>query len=60
MLYYISRLMRRQIPGVAKFGIALEWGSRPLVRIQIVDSDQTMIIRTILSKWVMCWIYHFY
>ena len=28
MLYYISRLVRRRNPGVAKFGIALEWGSR--------------------------------
>ena len=53
MLYYISRLMRRQNPGVAKFGIALEWGSRGRW-FESSHSDQTMIIRTTLSKWVMC------
>ena len=52
MLYYISRLMRRQNPGVAKFGIALEWGSRGRW-FESSHSDQTLIIRTTLSKWVM-------
>ena len=28
MLYYPSRQKAAQYPGVAKFGIALEWGSR--------------------------------
>ena len=40
-------------PGVAKFGIALEWGSRGL-EFESQHSDQVMIIRTTLSKWVMC------
>ena len=40
-------------PGVAKFGIALEWGSRGRW-FDSSHSDQVMIIRTTLSKWVMC------
>ena len=40
-------------PGVAKFGIAREWGSRGL-EFESQHSDQVMIIRTTLSKWVMC------
>ena len=40
-------------PGVAKLGIAL--GSGPRDRgFKSRHSDQTMIIRTTLSKWVMC------
>ena len=40
-------------PGVAKLGIAL--GSGPRGRgFKSRHSDQTMIIRTTLSKWVMC------
>ena len=38
---------------MAKFGIALEWGSRGRW-FESSHSDQTMIIRTTLSKWVMC------
>ncbi len=42
----------RGFPGVAKFGIALEWGSRG-PEFESQHSDQTMIIRTTLSKWVV-------
>ena len=38
---------------MAKFGIALEWGSRGRW-FESSHSDQTMIIRTTLSRWVMC------
>ena len=37
-------------PGVAKFGIALEWGSRGRW-FESSHSDQLMIIRTLSSKW---------
>ena len=43
----------RGFPGVAKFGIALEWGSRG-PEFESQHSDQIMIIRTTLSKWVVC------
>ena len=37
-------------PGVAKFGIALDWGSRGR-RFKSCHSDHLMIIRTLSSKW---------
>ena len=37
-------------PGVAKFGIALEWGSRGRW-FESSHSDHLMIIRTLFSKW---------
>ena len=40
-------------PGVAKFGIALEWGSRGL-EFESRHSDQVRIIRTQSSKLEMC------
>ena len=40
-------------PGVAKFGIALEWGSRGL-EFESRHSDQIRIIRTQSSKLEMC------
>ena len=49
----ISSVVNTTYPGVAKFGIALDWGSRGR-RFKSCHSDQTMIIRTTLSKWVMC------
>ena len=45
--------MVKLYPGVAKFGIALEWGSRGRW-FDSSHSDQVMIIRTTLSKWVVC------
>ena len=43
----------RKHPGVAKFGIALEWGSRGRW-FESSHSDQSMIIRTQFSKWEKC------
>ena len=40
MCYYIE-VVRRRYPGVAKFGIALEWGSRGL-EFESRHSDQIM------------------
>ena len=53
MVLSIGCLRQQEYPGVAKFGIALEWGSRGL-EFESQHSDQVMIIRTTLSKWVMC------
>ena len=49
----ITELSETAFPGVAKFGIALEWGSRGRW-FDSSHSDQVMIIRTTLSKLVMC------
>ena len=51
MVNYISCLRQRLLwyPGVAKFGIALEWGSRG-PEFESRHSDQSMIIRTLSSK----------
>ena len=53
ILYKLPELSSKRDPGVAKFGIALEWGSRGRW-FKSSHSDQTMIIRTTLSKWVVC------
>ena len=46
MCYYIKAVARQiKYPGVAKFGIALEWGSRGL-EFESRHSDQSIQIRT--------------
>ena len=50
MVLLLSCLKRH--PGVAKFGIALEWGSRGL-EFESQHSDQKRIIRTASSLWGM-------
>ena len=49
MLYYISRLVRRRNPGVAKFGIALEWGSRGRW-FESSHSDQNVLMKDATQK----------
>ena len=54
MCYYMEVLRgTTKYPGVAKFGIALEWGSRGL-EFESRHSDQVRIIRTQSSKLEMC------
>ena len=45
----LAHILKNPFPN----GIALEWGSRGRW-FESSHSDQTMIIRTTLSKWVMC------
>ena len=53
MIVYFGSQKCEQNPGVAKFGIALEWGSRGL-EFESRHSDQVRIIRTQSSRLEMC------
>ena len=56
MVIYISRSgerLNKKDPGVAKFGIALEWGSRgPEFESQHSDQKETHDLWSCLSFWV--------
>ena len=50
---FCAIMVQNQISGYSAVGSALDLGSRGRA-FESLYSDQTMIIRTTLSKWVMC------